>query len=631
MEKRIRELEKRIREASDAYYNDQPIMSDAEFDALVDELVDIDPDNAALKRVGAPVLDSRLQKVRHEIPMGSQSKINTKEEFVKWAKKIGCRSYVAQEKLDGISVELLYDKHGTLQQAITRGDGIVGEDITHNVLRMLNVRKKLRLEEKASLRGEILLSKTSFAKHFSEYANPRNTASGVATRKTIDDRVKHLAIFYYDILLENSFFDTEWDKICFIKDDLKLRTVPTKRVSVNGACRLFDHYQTEKREKLNHEIDGLILKADDLVVQEALGVLNDRPKGQIAWKFAPQMREAELDHVAWEVGLSGRITPVAHIKPVGIGGVMVSKASLYNVKNVTQLQIGPGSIVLVSRRGDVIPCIERLIRNTGITIIPEECPVCDEPVEFQGEYLVCVNKECPAKKKGDIKKWVRTLEIDQVGDAFIDTAVAEGLIEDPADLYLLTEKTICTLGGYQEKSAKTMIKNIDKTRELPFVKYMAALNIPNAGKTTFGLIEAAGFDSIDKLWQCSVKVLERVDGIGLITARAVIDGLLDKEKLMAKLEKNGVKIKQKVVGKLTGKSFCFTGQISIRRGAAQKLVEDLGGTVKSSISKGLTYLVQANPKSNSGKSMKARKYGTKIIGEDEFMDIVDFSFKKIMK
>jgi len=258
-----------------------------------------------------------------------------------------------------------------------------------------------------------------------------------------------------------------------------------------------------------------------------------------------------------------------------------------------------------------------------------KCPICGDKTEFEGEYLMCVNQDCPAKKEGDIKKWVRKLVIDEVGESFIRAAIKAKFIEDPADLYTLSVDTIATLDGYQRKSAKTIVRNINKTRELPLKKFMGALNIPNVGTTTFETLEAAGYDSIYGLQSAAWKEFTLVGGIGDSTAQAVHQGLVDKEELIAKLLHNGVKVKKKIVGKLSGMSFCFTGQISIKRGGAMKLVESMGGEIKTSVGKGLTYLVQASKNSNSGKAQKAKKYGTEILGEKEFFKLVDFSFAKL--
>ena len=358
---RIDELEKTLTNAQDEYYNGTPIMPDDEYDALADELADLDPKNAVLKRVGAGVSDdAKLQKAKHAIPMGSQKKVNEQDEFIKWAKKTGSKTFVIQEKLDGLSVELVYKK-GKLVQAITRGDGETGEDITHNVIHMGNVLHRLP-KFTGSIRGEIVLPLSAFQvlKHGSkDYANPRNAAAGISRRKTTDKAiVRNIKVIAFDCTHNTIDFKKEHHKIRFL-EDLGVECVFTKVVDVDNAIKGYNIYQKTKREKLDHEIDGLVFKVNDVEKQEELGEADGRPKGQIAWKFAAEMRKTILEDVSWEVGLTGRITPVAHVHPVRVSGATIRKISLHNVSYFKSLKLFKGCSVLVSRRGDVIPYLEK--------------------------------------------------------------------------------------------------------------------------------------------------------------------------------------------------------------------------------------------------------------------------------
>jgi len=637
---RIGELEVLLTAAQNAYYDGTPVMSDDEYDALSDELFDLAPKSAVLQRVGAPAsADSKLQKVKHVIPMGSQKKVNTQDDFVKWAKKTGASVFVIQEKLDGLSVELVY-KNGKLIQGITRGDGETGEDITHNVRHMTNVFKRFPTKFSGSLRGEIIFPLSEFEWYSKKWcdddANPRNTAAGLARRKTVNSlHLKALKVVFFDCDDSAIKFDKEHHKIRFMTKKLGVECVFTKVVDLDNAIKGHKSYADKLRAKIDHEIDGLVYKVNSVKTQEALGVANGRPRGQIAWKFAAEMRQTVLESVSWEVGLTGRITPVAHMKPVRVGGVTIRKASLHNVSNMFRLGVYPQAEILVSRRNDVIPYVEKVLprsmsKQSGAAFVPpNNCPICGENTEYEGAYLMCSNDNCPARTRGDIKKWIKVLDIDQVGDAFINDAIKAKFIVDPADLYILSADTIETLAGYQRKSAQTIVRNINKTRKLPLAKFMAALNIPGVGNSTFEALEAAGFDTIDKLWNAHHQAFLRIDGIGATTAVAVYKGLQTKKVLIDKLLANGVQIKTKIVGQLTGKSFCFTGQISIKRGDAQKFVESMGGEIKTSVSRGLTYLIQSNAKSTSSKSQKALKYGTEVLGEKEFLKLVDFSLKKL--
>ena len=631
MKNRVKELEQLLKTAQVAYYKGKPIMQDDEYDALFDELVDLDSTNKVLVTVGYKIDDTTstpLEKARHKIPMGSQKKVNTQDEFTKWVKKTKTRTFVIQEKLDGISVELVYDT-GKLIAAITRGDGDYGEDITHNVQHMQNVYKHLKAFS-GSLRAEIVFKKSEFAQHAAEdYANERNAAAGISRKKDVSPLAKRLSLIYFDVVDDSRIFDTEYDKIEYIKKYLMLKPVFTKRVRVDNAIDWYNHYAEEKREALDYDIDGLVFKVNNVQRQEKLGDVDNRPRGQIAWKFAAEMRHTTVVSISWEVGLTGRITPVCHVVPVRVGGVTIEKASLHTANNVRKLRIGSGATVLVSRRNDVIPYVESVVSEALIADIPTTCTVCNAAVIEDGEYLFCSNDDCAAKQQGDIKKWIKVLGMDFIGESFIDQAMQKGIITDAADLYTLTADLITVLDKHKAGSAKRILRSINKTREIALPKFFAALNIPGVGVSAFTALEKNGYDTVTKVVHARAASISSLPGIGEKTSKALVEGVVIKEPLIRKLLDNGVIVKQKAVGKLTGMSFCFTGQIALKRETAMKCVESLGGEIKTSVSRGLTYLVQANAKSTSGKSKKARGYGTKVIGDQEFMKLIEFSYSKV--
>lgn len=638
--RKIRDLEEKISAASEAYYGSDTIMTDAEFDSLVDELLSLDPENKTAWQVGFKNLGaSPLEKVKHHIPMGSQKKVTTEAEFRAWAKKTGAARFVLEEKLDGLSVELVYI-NGDLVQASTRGDGKIGEDITHNVRLMQNVKEKLP-NFTGSLRGEIILCNDLFEKHFSEnFENARNCAAGVARRKSESSDAQYLKILYFDCIQSrvgdnvNSRFSfaSEIDKLEFI-NSLGVESCAAVRVGVENAVKWYAHYLEKAREELNYDIDGLIFKVYDTDLQESLGFTNNRPNGQIAWKFPSQAKESILEDVSWEVGLTGRITPVAHIAPVSVAGVTIRRASLHNVSIMRSLGVYRGASILVSRRNDVIPYVEKVLKNPEFNIeIPTNCPICNSRVVEEGEFLVCSSPACPAKSFGAIKKWIKILKIDEAGDVFISVALEKGLIQDPADLYTLDPEKLAKFPGFGKKSAKTLIDNINKKKEVSFSDFMGALNIPNVSTNTFSALEKAGINTIEKLKTATKDSLVAAEGVGDKTASQIVIGLSQRSLLIDKLLRSGVIIAESEEGKLSGKSFCFTGALpsGMKRKVAQDLVTNAGGEIKSGVSKGLDFLVQADPSSNSSKATKARKYGTKVISEDEFLDMVDFSLESLL-
>lgn len=636
---KIKELEKLITRAQKAYYNKQPLMSDAAYDKLVAELTTKQPNNPALQRVGyTPDMFSPLQKVKHTIPMGSQNKVTSLGDFEAWAAKTGAEKFIIQEKIDGLSVELIYKK-GKLIQAITRGDGKVGESITHNVVHMHNVAQDLH-GFSGSLRGEIILFKDSFVKlatshgteENEEYKTPRGAASGIARRKT-PKYANMLAVRYFDALSDDSSWKSEKQKLDFISDELGLIPAPYVFGDLDTIKKTFKEYADSRRAGLPYAIDGLVVKVNNLAKQEALGEVNGRPKGQMAWKFDAEAKETVLRDVRWDMGLTGRFTPVAVLEPVLLCDTTVKHANLHTWSNVNSLGVMLGDTVSVVKRGEIIPHVEELVTKgaeRARIVYPKICPVCHAPTAFEGEFLVCPNASCPSKLEGDFKKWIKCLELDFLGDSFIEKIFKAYRIKGLWNLYQLSVKHIVRLPGFAEASAQRAYTEIHKRRELSLAQFLGALNIANAAESTFQTLVDAGYDTLAKIRVVAVRQLAQVHGVGDVTAGQITQGLRARVYTIDKLLQY-ITITKPIQGKLTGRSFCFTGEIEVGRSVAMRLAKENGGTVKSSVTKDLTYLVQADPKSQSGKSQKAHGYGVKIISGAEFLEMAGFSIDALRK
>ena len=350
----IKELADKIIKARNDYYNHQSTCSDVVFDAWVDELTKLDPDNKAVTAIGAPVAVNEWEKVAHDIPMSSLNKVNTPDELRAWVKECSAHEVFMTEKLDGLSINTIWEK-GLLVKALTRGDGSIGENITINVGRMKGIPKKLKKSFTGSLRGEIILRKSDHKKHFSEYSNPRNAASGIAKRYDSEGS-EHLSVLMYQASVED--FNTEKEQFLYLTS-LGVE-VPHYNVykNVDDAIKEWKRYQDDVRESLDYEIDGLVCRVNKMNDQLALGEKNHRPKGAIAFKFAAETRETTLRNIVWQVGNTGRLTPVGIIDPVEICGATIERASLHNAKRVQELKLWKNCKVLISRRNDVIPFIE---------------------------------------------------------------------------------------------------------------------------------------------------------------------------------------------------------------------------------------------------------------------------------
>jgi DNA ligase (NAD+) len=628
---RVKELVRLLTEAKDAYYNQKQIMSDAAYDALEDELRELAPDHPFLAIVGAPLpAVSEWEKARHTIPMGSLNKAVGEDELRKWAAR--CDALAAAdglgpisgnlfvtEKLDGLSLEVVYERGG-FRDGITRGDGVMGERISANAARMKGVPARLARPESVSMRGEIILRLSDMRAAFPEAMSPRNMAAG--TSKRFDGQgCEHLSVIYYD--LEGEEFPTQHAKFEHIRA-LGLPTPPTWVTDVEGAIRLHREYTDKTRHELDYEIDGLVVHANDARALHLLGELGRRPRAAVAYKFPSQAKVSRVQQIWWETGPSGRVSPVAFIEPVKLAGAMVKRASLHNAAMVARLGIGVGDEVLVSRRNDVIPYVEEVVAKHGPpATAPRTCATCGHELQVVGEYLMCRNVACRALVEGRIQNWVGAQGILEWGEKLIEQLVDAKLVKEPADLYRLTVADIAKLERRGELIGKKVIDNLHAALPPPLPVFLAGLGIENFGWQTAKLLVASGLDTLEKLRAATIEQIAAIPTMGQAKAKAVVEGLKDRSAEIDRLLAAGVvPVVPSAGGPLAGKTFCFTGALSRPRKELEQMVENLGATVLSSVTKGLSYLVMADPTSASSKAEKARKYGTKCIGEDELMALV---------
>ncbi len=620
---RIQELEKKINSARIHYYNGNSIVSDQVFDAWFYELKSLDPNNKAVTSIGAPVPVSEWKKAKHQMPMGSLDKINLPDELSKWANDVSKNEKLfVTEKLDGLSIELVYEQ-GQFIQGITRGDGIEGEDITINVRKMNGVVLKLNNNFTGSVRGEIIMKKSIHDKYFSEKANPRNAASG--TCKRLDGvGVEYLDVFVYHVLGDLDF-KTEQDQFAWCQS--QGFTVPNFWVfdSDKEVSEHWRDYQDSKRDKLDYDIDGLVVRLNDLAKQMSLGDKDLRPKGARAFKFDNEARESVIVDITWQVGNSGRLTPVATVEPVMLVGAIVSRASIYNFSYINELGLDVGATVLVARANDVIPRIEECIKGTGtVAKPPKHCPECAGETEMQGENLVCTNTlSCPAQVIGRIKNWISELNVLEWGDTLIQRLVESGKVKTVADLYRLSVNDLASIDRMGKKSAQKCYDLLWASKDVPLEVFLGALSIPMIGQSTIKLIMSSGHDTLDVFYTLDSSDFEKVAGVGPIKAKSLADGIKSNQPLIKDILSAGVQIKERVIGVLTNKSICFTGAMVNKRPVLEKMASDAGADVKSSVSKGLSFLVISDTNSTSSKAVAARKLGTTLISEDDFLKIIN--------
>lgn len=624
---RVIELESLIRQARHDYYNGSSTsVSDEVYDAWVDELAELKSDSPEVTSIGAaPTSD--WPKAQHKIAMGSLSKINSLEELTTWVLGTGIHKFaplLVTEKLDGISIAVDYVK-GAFSRAVTRGDGLIGEDISVNVAKMKGLPGKLPKSFTGTLRGEIILTKSDHAKYFPEKANPRNAASGIAKRHD-GQGSEHLTIMFYKVA-DGLDFASEGEQFTWLVDQgFKVPNwyVTAMTPGIKTPHDIWLEYQQVKRATLDYDIDGLVVAINDLTAQMALGEVDSRPKGAVAFKFAAMTRESVLRRIDWQVGATGRVTPVAVFDPVRLVGAEITNASLYNVGYIQGLGLDVGATILISRAQDVIPRVVAVRKPTGtVASYPLQCPTCSSLTQMDGEYLVCSNTaECPAQAVGRIKRFLSVLNIKEWGEVLIERLVETKLVQDVADLYSVTEAQLANLDRMGAKSAAKVVSTLRARMEIPLDTLIGAVSIPLCGQSSIKLAMDAGFDSLDKLKAANIEQLSSVDGLGPVKAASIWKWLQNNQGLLDKLFKAGVTIEGKIHGSLTGKSVCFTGSSSRPRSELEEMVKRAGGEVKTSVGKKLTYLVLADPNSTSSKAQAARKNGTQCISEETLLGLV---------
>lgn len=619
---KIKELEEKINKARIAYYNGNAIISDKIFDALINELESLDPKNPAVIGIGADPI-SNWEKYSHKIPMGSLNKSQTNDEIDSWVKKYKENEYLLTLKLDGLSVSLVYE-NGVLVKGVTRGAGTIGEVITPNIIKMGGV--PLRLKEKLDItvRGEILLSKNNFKLYFPNAANERNAASGTC-RRFDGENCDKLDILTYQLFCDDLpllTFEEQFKKLI----DLGFK-IPDYYIvkSLDEILTIKSNYDLKLRNDYNYLLDGLVIHVNNVAKHDEYGSLNMRPYASLAIKFDSVAKEGVVDFIETQVGNSGRLTPVANFKPaVDLLGTKVSRASLHNFANVNDLGIGNGAKVLVCRRNDVVPFVEEVIESPSVIYAaPTNCPRCNSFVINVGEYVQCPNtKGCPAQIEGRIFNWIKDLGILEWGDSLVSKLIESGKVNTIADLYTLSIKDLSSLERMGEKSAKKCYDILHSNKELSLDIFLGALSIPGIGSSTIRLIMDAGCDTLHKFGQLKAEHFEKVQGVGPVKAKSLADGLLNNQDLILQLLNNGITIKTKILGKLSGKSFCFSGNMDNKRGVLEKMVLDSGGVVKNSVGKGLSYLVTNDLNTGSSKIIKAKSLNITCISEKDFLCMI---------
>jgi DNA ligase (NAD+) len=659
-ERQIEQLRQEIHSHNYRYYVlDEPAITDAEYDQLLRRLQELEatypelirPDSPT-QRVGAAPLET-FGTVLHSLPMLSLDNAFSPAEVRDFdgrvRRQLGQTTpivYVAEPKVDGLAVELVYE-HGVLIQGSTRGDGVRGEDITQNLRTIKTIPLRLGgdaqgpLPQRLEVRGEVYMTKRDFQRLNARreedgqptFANPRNASAG--SLRQLDPRItasRPLDIFCYGLGRRDGMaFDTQWEMLQGLaRLGFKINPLCKRCQGIDAALAYYEQLR-DRREELPYEIDGVVFKVDSLALQEALGTRSRSPRWAIAYKFAPKQALTRIREIAVQVGRTGALTPVALLDPVQVAGVEVGRASLHNPDEVARKDARAGDWVVVQRAGDVIPEIIEVLkdRRNGDEKpfeMPTRCPVCGSAVvRLQDEVVPrCVGLVCPAKLKESIVHFAskRGMDIEGLGDKMVNQLVERGLVKDVGDLYFLTKDDLLKLDRLADKSATNLITAIERSKETTLPRLLYALGVRHVGEHVADVL-ARVYPGWRELQGATYDELQSIHEIGPRIAQSLVTFFQDagNRAVLEKLQRGGLRLtapaRPAVEQSMRGKTLVFTGELqAMTRAEAKRLVEIRGGRVTSSVSRNTSYVIAGTDPGS--KLDQARKFGVPVLTEEEF-------------
>lgn len=659
----LEKLRQQINEHNYRYYVlDEPVISDSEYDQLMKQLQQLEKQHPELitkdsptQRVGAAPL-KEFKEVHHKIPMLSLDNAFSDEDVIAFNQRIHDKleinhdvEFVCEPKLDGLAITLIY-KNGVLSHAATRGDGTTGEDVTENIRTIPSIPLHLRgndYPDVIEIRGEVYMPKKGFeelnarAEKAGEkiFVNPRNAAAG--SIRQLDSRMtasRPLAIFCYGIgIIEKGSLPNKHSEILAEIKKWGLPVNPEIKVVANiQQCLNYHQKMLEKREKLAYEIDGVVYKVNNIKIQNELGFVSRAPRFAIAHKFPAQEVTTTVESVEFQVGRTGALTPVARLKPVFVGGVTVSNATLHNMDEVHRKDIHIHDAVIVRRAGDVIPEVVAVIKqrrpaNAKKIILPTHCPICHSKIEhIEGEAVARCSGGlfCPAQRKEAIKHFAsrRAMDIEGLGDKLVDQLVDLNLITSVADLYSLKLNQLADLERMADKSAQNILDALEKSKNTTLPRFLYSLGIREVGEATAKQL-ANHFGELESLFSATEESLQEIQDIGPVVAKHIVSFFKEKHnhQVIEKLIKAGIhweKIKKQNRSlALSGKIFVLTGTLNtLTRDDAKEKIENLGAKVSGSVSSKTNYVVAGEDPGS--KLMKAKELGIKILDEKQFLDLI---------
>lgn len=659
---RIETLKKKLNELNFSYFIlDNPEVADSIYDALKKELKELESQYPELITVDSPTQkvgdtpSEKFQKFTHYTAKKSLNDVFSEEEIGEWAKRIakltpGNIEYLCELKIDGLNITIHYE-NGVLVRALTRGDGKVGEDVTHSVKTISSIPLRLKQDIDLEISGEVFMPFTSFEKlnqGETKFANPRNAAAG--SIRQLDPKIaasRNLDMFFYQA--DSTFkspIKTQEELLNSIKSlGLKTCTHIKKCTTLQEAMEFCEHW-TEKRSELPYDIDGIVIKVNSLEQQSKMGNTAKHPRFAVAYKFPPEQVTSQINDITLQVGRTGAITPVAELTPVLVAGSTVSRATLHNADEIERKDVRIGDTVIIQKAGDIIPEVVKPLKDLrkgseSVFTFPKNCPICDQEIyreEGESAYR-CINQNCPAIIRASLKHFVsrKGFNIEGLGTKVINQLVDTALIKNAADIFILSYEKLITLDLFKDKRADKLLKSIEKSKEIPIDRFFFALGIrhlgeqvsydfskfiiSNSNKENFSIP-----DLLDFIESLSAEKIINIDGIGKIIGNMIHHWFNQEEntEVLKQLHSHGIKLKVDHLtqtGKLENLTFVLTGTLSsMTRSQAKDLIKKNGGKVSSSISKETNYLLTGG--SPGSKFKKAQTLGVKIIEESELMKMI---------
>lgn len=625
---RIQELEKLILHHKERYYLGNAEISDEKYDKLEAELKKLDPENPVLKLVGFKQTEN-IDKVPHQKKMLSLDKTYDEKDLSKW---VGKEEVVSVFKIDGSSCSLIYE-NGHLVTAKTRGDGLLGENITKKAIFIPDIPKHVSGNRSFEVRGEVFCIEKNFfvlSKEMQEMGldaptSQRNIVAGLLGRKENIQLCRHLSFQAFDIISDEKF-SNEHQKL----DVLKGAGFITPDYEIHKSGKELTQRIAEAKEFMSsgdYLIDGLVFVYDDLKLHNELGETSHHPRYKIAFKFAGETKVAKINEIEWGVSRNGTLTPVALIEPTELSGAEIRRVTLHNFGMVQNFQLKAGDKIEIIRSGEVIPKFLGVMeRSKQEFTYPKKCHSCDSKLIIQDIWLYCDNERCPSKVKEEILNYIHKAGIDDVSDKRLDEMIGKGLVEGIPDLYRLKLEDFLLLEKVKDKLATKMFENIQKTKHQGLAQFISAIGVEGVSITKSEKIIAQGYNTLEKIQSLTLDKMLQFEGFAEKSSMSILESIEKKRPLIEELLSVGVKVKADEIssgeGPLSGMKFCITGELSEPRPQIEKRIKQNGGVI-AGVSKNLSYLVTNEEDGTSSKYVKAQALGIPIINEKKLMKMIE--------